>query len=299
MKILFVCIAGKAKNPYANDSYEYDMDASSHIIRAGISLRFPDAEISTVKELDTTEGFVKAVANFDCDLCICDMTSFNANVGYLGGLLEGQGKPVIYCAPSSHGHLPVVTHKQTLIYSESSIANEFREALNQEIDRVLTAPNSEPNSLPSIQRQKVFVSYSHADRDYLDRLLVHLKPLEKLGALDVWEDSKIMTGAHWQNEIDKALQQANIAILMISADFLASDFIVNNELPPLLTKAEVQGTKIVPVIVSPCRFAREQSLNKFQAVNNPTAPLSQISSHEREAIYDKLSQDIENAVRQP
>ncbi|CDT46197.1 toll/interleukin-1 receptor domain-containing protein [Vibrio coralliirubri] len=299
MKILFVCIVGKAKNPYANDNHEYDMDLSSNIIREGISLSFPDAEISTVKDLDKTEGIIKAIADFDCDLCICDMTSFNANVGYLGGVIEGLGKQVIYCAPSSHGQLPVITHKQTLIYSESSITNEFREALNQEIDRLLTSPNSEPNSLPSIQRQKVFVSYSHADRAYLDRLLVHLKPLEKQGALDVWEDSRIITGDHWQNEIDKALQQANIAILMISADFLASDFIVNNELPPLLTKAEVQGTKIVPVIISPCRFAREHALNKFQAVNNPTTPLSQMSSHEREAIYDKLSQDIEKAVTQP
>ncbi|MFA0162294.1 hypothetical protein BCT47_25250 [Vibrio splendidus] len=298
MKILFVCIEGKVKNPYANDNNEYDMDASSKTIKEGISLHFPDAEISTVKELAQNEGFIKAVSDFDCDLCICDMTSFNANVGYLGGIIEGQGKPVIYCAPSSHGPLPVITHKQTLIYSESSITNEFREALNQEIVRLLTSPNSEPSSLPSIQRQKVFVSYSHADRTYLDRLLVHLKPLEKQGSLDVWEDSKIMTGAHWQSEIDKALQQANIAILMISADFLASDFIVNNELPPLLTKAEVQGTKIVPVIVSPCRFVREQSLNKFQAVNNPTTPLSQISIHEREAIYDKLSQDIENVMKQ-
>ncbi len=297
MKILLVGIVGKVKNPYATDDTEYDMTITSQTLREGIELRFPQAKVVSVNELDKEKSYYETILKFDCDLCVCDMTSYNANVAYLAGLLEGHGKPVIYCSPSSHGALPVITHKTTLIYSDSSLANEFREALNQEIDRLITSPCSQPIVLPSIKRHKVFISYSHADKAYLDRLLVHLKPLEKKGLLDVWVDSKIMTGEDWQQEINSALQQANIAILMVSADFLASDFIVNNELPPLLTKAEVQGTKIVPVVVSPCRFARDSSLNKFQAVNEPSKPLSLITVNEREAIYDKLSLDIESVLK--
>jgi hypothetical protein len=80
---------------------------------------------------------------------------------------------------------------------------------------------------------------------------------------------------------------------------MASDFIVDNELPPLLSKAEVKGTKIVPVVLSHCRFSREPSLNRFQAVNQPSEPLSLMNVDEREAIYDKLASDIESALEKP
>ena len=129
--------------------------------------------------------------------------------------------------------------------------------------------------------------------------MVHLKPLEKKGLIDVWQDTNIKTGDRWREIIDKALSEANIAILMISADFLASDFIIKNELTPILSKAEVKGTKIVPLIVSHCRFSREPTLNRFQAANQPSQPLSLMSEDEREAIYDKLASDIESALSSP
>lgn len=151
----------------------------------------------------------------------------------------------------------------------------------------------------SSRKPKAFISYSHTNKEYLDRLMVHLKPLERNGLIDVWQDTKIKIGDRWKDEIDKALSEANIAILMISADFMASDFIVDNELPPLLSKAEVKGTKIVPVVLSHCRFSREPSLNRFQAVNQPSEPLSLMNVDEREAIYDKLASDIESALEKP
>jgi hypothetical protein len=77
---------------------------------------------------------------------------------------------------------------------------------------------------------------------------------------------------------------------------MASDFIVENELPPILSNAEVNGTKIIPVILSHCRFSREPTLNRFQAANLPSEPLSTASQEERESIYDKLASEIESAL---
>ena len=126
--------------------------------------------------------------------------------------------------------------------------------------------------------------------------MVHLKPLERKGLIEIWSDSTIKTGDKWEEKIYKALLESNIAILLISADFMASDFIVENELPPLLSKAEAEGTKILPLIISPCRFSREPTLHRFQAANSPSKPLSKINENERESIYDKIAEDIESAL---
>lgn len=144
--------------------------------------------------------------------------------------------------------------------------------------------------------KKVFISYSHKDTAHLERLRVHLKPLEKLGVVDVWDDTKIKVGDHWEQEIETALHKAAIAVLIVSADFLASDFIVDNELPPLLEKAQLDGTKIVPVILKPCRFSRDANLSRFQALNQPDKPVHGMNESEQEVIWDRLSQIIEAEI---
>ena len=141
---------------------------------------------------------------------------------------------------------------------------------------------------------RLFISYSHRDKEYLDRLLVHLRPLQRADRIDAWVDTKIAAGDRWKDAITDALEEARGAVLLVSADFLASDFIVDNELPPLLRSAEENGTTILPVIVKPCRFLRDENLNKYQAVNPPEEPISGMDTHGRELVYDSVSQRIES-----
>jgi hypothetical protein len=160
----------------------------------------------------------------------------------------------------------------------------------------LTNERADDSDVPSKvkdNKKTIFISYSHEDKDHLKRLHVHLKPLQKNGLVDIWDDTKIRTGQKWQEEIKIALSRAAIAILIISADFLASDFIVENELPPILKRAELEGTKIMPVILKPCRFLREKHLSQFQALNFPDKPLLSLSEIEQEETWDRLSQTIE------
>ena len=119
-------------------------------------------------------------------------------------------------------------------------------------------------------RMHVFVSYSHKDEEYFTRLLVHLRPFERNGLIDAWSDTKIKAGQDWQQEIDAALKRATAAILLISADFLASDFIVNNELPPLLFRAQTEGVKIIPVILKPCILTEYPDLARLQSIRPRT-----------------------------
>jgi hypothetical protein len=140
------------------------------------------------------------------------------------------------------------------------------------------------------------VSYSHLDTDCLNRLLVHLKPLEREGLIDCWSDKKIRTGDKWRVQIDENLAGAAVAILLVSADFLASDFIVNNELPPLLMKAEANGIRIVPLILKPCGFHRDKVLQSFQAANDPGQPLLGLAPIEQEALYDKVAEEVHREI---
>src|SRR4051812_23281440 len=143
---------------------------------------------------------------------------------------------------------------------------------------------------PSLStRTKVFISYSHADKEWLDRLKRHLKPLARKGRLDCWDDTHIQPGDDWKQEIRTALDAAQAAVLLISADFFASDFIDENELLPLLAGAQAKGVRILPVIISASQFARNPDLGPFQAVNSPSEPLNAMSQADQEKILDHLA----------
>ncbi len=145
-------------------------------------------------------------------------------------------------------------------------------------------------------RDRVFICYSHKDLSHIKRLQVHLKPLEKAGIIQRWDDTQIKPGAKWHEEISAALKRTQVAILFISADFLASDFIMNNELPPLLNAAELEGAMILPVIVSPCRFDKNEALSQYQAINSPNKSLITLDRARRENIFVKIADAVEAAL---
>ncbi len=142
-------------------------------------------------------------------------------------------------------------------------------------------------------RNTVFISYSHRDARWLNRLRVHLRPLERNYAIEIWDDTRMSPGSNWRQAIANAISSVKVGILLISADFLASDFIVNNEMPPLLEAARDEGATILCVIINHCRFERTQELAQFQAVNNPNKPLAKLPIAEREAVWVKVADAVE------
>ena len=142
-------------------------------------------------------------------------------------------------------------------------------------------------------RNKIFISYSHQDNEWLKRLQVYLKPLEKKGLVDRWDDTKIKAGMKWREEIQKALDSAQIAILLVSSDFLASNFIDEVELPQLLKAAESAGALILSVILNPCTGIFDLSdLQEFQTVNSPSQPLSTMDDNGKDEIFNRLIERI-------
>jgi hypothetical protein len=141
-------------------------------------------------------------------------------------------------------------------------------------------------------RSDAFVSYSHADQHWLSRLKVHLRPLERDHGVVIWEDTYLRSGQRWRQEIDQALAKAKVAILLVSPDFLASDFVHHNELPPLLEAAAKEGLTILSVIVSACAFHRSP-LHEFQAINSPDTPLDAMTPAEANKTLVKLFRRVD------
>lgn len=142
-------------------------------------------------------------------------------------------------------------------------------------------------------KEKVFISYSHKDALYLERMLVHLKPLIRDTDIDIWVDTRIQPGQKWNNEIEKALECAKIAILIISADFIASDYITEKELPSLIKSSFEDGTVIIPIFLKPANLNRFDNITQYQGINTPTKPIIEMSELDQEKVFVRLSQEIE------
>src|SRR5207248_3033758 len=103
-------------------------------------------------------------------------------------------------------------------------------------------------------------------------LLTHLRAIAD--KVEVWSDSEIEVGASWDDQITRAISTADVAILLVSADYLASEFIISKELPTLLESAEHGRTLILPVMLSPTFLDPTGPLVRFQFMNDPSRPLS-------------------------
>ena len=143
---------------------------------------------------------------------------------------------------------------------------------------------------------KAFISYSHGELDqaFVEELLTHLKPLRRRG-VKIWSDHEIAAGDKWHEEIEKALDDSCVGILLVSPDFLASDFITNEELPKLLAQANNEGTRILSVLLRPCHIP--DNLRSFKTVNDPNRTLAELNLPERDRVWMLLVDLIDELVK--
>jgi tetratricopeptide (TPR) repeat protein len=110
----------------------------------------------------------------------------------------------------------------------------------------------------------VFISYSHKDEVWKERLLPHLGMLQKANRLTIWEDRQIDAGATWYDDIKKAMGDADFAVCLISADYLNSDFCVKEEIPYFLERRKADGMVLIPILIRPCAWTAIDWLKAIQ-----------------------------------
>lgn len=149
------------------------------------------------------------------------------------------------------------------------------------------------------KRNKIFISYSQKDKEWLEKVKTHLSALKyeiKLEEKDLefWDDTCINSGDNWNEKIMESLNSAGVALLLISPHFLASGFIQDVEVPFLLKekKHDKDGSlKIIPLILSNSRFKESADLSKFQAINL-NEPLASLNENDQNAVLGKLAGEI-------
>lgn len=122
----------------------------------------------------------------------------------------------------------------------------------------------------------IFISYSHRDAVWLERLQTYLKPFVRDMEIDAWDDRKIAPGDNWRAEIDKALASAKVAVLLVSQDFLASDFIHQHELPYIYEAAKSRKLSLCWIPVSYSSYINTP-LENYQSLGDPRTPLDDMS----------------------
>jgi hypothetical protein len=141
---------------------------------------------------------------------------------------------------------------------------------------------------------QIFISYSHHDENYKNELIKHLRALERQGAVRLWDTSDIQQGANWDEEIGKAIEESKIAILLVSSNFLASDYIVQNELKELLRRAKSSNLFVLPILLSPTLWTEVPELAQFQFLNDVRNPLSNAQNKDEE--YYRIVKRITDLV---
>jgi hypothetical protein len=263
------------------------------LVRRAVVAEFPNAVINTINDLQyvykSTQTIIEAIST--ADLVVGNMDGGNQSVTLSLGIALSKEKPILLIVPAGRAlSIPTDLYKFRLFVFSFDEPDLFVDSFKSQVKDAL---ERETGEMPEPENNNIFISYSHSDYAFLERLLVHLRPLEKAGLINPWEDTRLRAGDLWKQEITKALERAGAAILLVSADFMASEFIIKNELPPLLAKAEAGGTRIIPLIVKPCRFTRDKNLARFQSVNDPRNPLISLSEAAREEIYDKVAMTVE------
>lgn len=143
-----------------------------------------------------------------------------------------------------------------------------------------------------ISKPAVFLSYSHQDESWKDRLVRHLEVLERENLLAIWHDRRIGAGDGWYREIQAAIEWADVALLLVSADFLNSSFIRGEEVPPLLRRRHESGLRVIPVIVKECLWRLVPWLAALAAQPRDGKPLEELPNKRRNGALSRIAEEV-------
>ena len=160
-------------------------------------------------------------------------------------------------------------------------------------------PPSSPKQLSSMNTPtprttiEIFYSYAHKDERLKEKLAIHLSLLKQEGLIKGWYDREIRAGAEWANEIQAHLNSAHVILLLISPDFMASDYCYSIEMMRALERHNAQEALVIPIILRPTDWERAP-FGKLQALPTDGKPITRWSN--RDEAFLQVAQDIRKVV---
>jgi predicted nucleotide-binding protein len=141
---------------------------------------------------------------------------------------------------------------------------------------------------------KTYISYSERDNRMKEQLRVHLKALERQGIINVWDDQHIGTGDDWHNQIYDHIEKSDIFVVLLSPDYIASDWCYDVEFKRILERREADGIKVIPVILKKCDW--RYIVRHLQVAPHNGKPISEWKS--RSDAYMDVVESVRKAAYQ-
>jgi hypothetical protein len=162
-----------------------------------------------------------------------------------------------------------------------------------EMSRRKLPPAAKEPAKPS-RPADLFLRYSHADEPQKNTLEKHIALLQRIGLIDSWSDRALAPGQEWDAEIRSWLQEADIILFLVSANFLASDYAYTREVLPALGKARSGTATVVPIILSPVDW-KLAPFSEFQALPRNAQPISTWANQDE--AWAQVSEGIRQIVQ--
>src|SRR6266571_9093794 len=140
---------------------------------------------------------------------------------------------------------------------------------------------------------EVFYSYAHEDASWLNELEKHLSLLRRQGLLTAWHDRHILPGADWSQAIDEHLERASVILLLISADFLASDYCYGLEMQRALERHKANEARVIPILLRPVDWNKAPFAH-LQALPTGAKPITTWSN--RDAAFTDVTAGIRRMI---
>ena len=190
-----------------------------------------------------------------------------------------------------------ISYKELRLLDDKGIETTHRE-VGGDIQELNVRKLLEGVDLPYLPMKpfNLFYSYAHKDEVLRDELETHLKLLERQGYIAPWHDRRIVAGEKWSEEIDNNLKNADIILLLISADFIASDYCYETELDLAMQRHKAGEARVIPIILRETEGWNNAPFGKLQALPKDARPIKLWKDHD--SAWADVAKGIRTAIAQ-
>ncbi|WP_245939878.1 toll/interleukin-1 receptor domain-containing protein [Stenomitos frigidus] len=204
--------------------------------------------------------------------------------------LEVDGRKITVKARNHEELAAALQTAQAFLLSAPAVTPVPIPTENVVVERSLAA--SQVSARPPVPTD-VFFSYSHRDEELRDELAIHLSMLKRQGIIAAWHDREITAGSDWAGAIDSHLNSASVILLLVSANFLASDYCYDLELEQAMKRHEAGEATVIPIILKPCDWTGAP-FGKLQALPKNAKPVTKWD--DRDEAFLNVAQGIRAVI---